>query len=128
MNTPVNWNYMMNGKADKTTFNTLKKKIGQLANRKGHHYYIGKATEGNQPTIHWQQKLSKIKDIKGNYLYKTMYVLCVTEKEIEAIQLKDWIVKYYSNKGDKVFYGSIDNETSGGGRRGKGCGYVYLVV
>ena len=118
---PVYYNYMMHGDADTNTFNTLKKKIGQLASRKKVNYYIGKASGSNKPDARWQQKYRN-----HNGGYEKMYVLCQTSDVDSALTLEDWIIDYYKYSKLRI---ECDNETGGGGgKKGSGEGYVYLVV
>ena len=115
----VSYDYMVHGDADRNTFNTLKKKVGQFATRTNRHYFVGKACGSNPPENRWYQKYRPRN-------YTMMYVLCQTPSEDQALQLEDELVRYFK---DTKTGRLIDNPVGGGGgRRGSGAGFVYLVL
>ena len=117
----VSYDFMIQGDADRSTLNTLKKKVGQFATRTNRHYFVGKACGSNPPEKRWSQKY---KPPPRNYTM--MYVLCQTPSEDEALWLEDELIRYFKDTKIGRF---IDNPVAGGaGRRGSGVGFVYLVL
>ena len=147
---PINADFIIEGTNDKKTSETLKAKIGQLATRKNYPFYIGKACGSNPPIKRWYNKYKKMG-------YDTMYVLCMTKTEQEALDLEDMIISYYnlprvikrqqlakkgkvirddgtidSNEGVSTaelerFVQLIDNKTGGGGGR-HGSGCGFVYL
>jgi len=77
----VQWYYCLKGKANKSTFDTLKKKIGQFATRTNKHYYVGKACESNPSKKRWTARYKP----DG---YTKITVLCETKTQADAYWLE----------------------------------------